>query len=397
MASNKILEPNTGHNPRTFGGSVHRLLATTAALATAGARRGWWKKARREVRAASEPAASVRGSFDFESESVQDAHDRVVAEDNIIGDTTEAVAHLRHSHRSDTGSGAPNGLATTACTGCRVNGARKADIEKPMTQVPSGREGFHLLGVPDSWSPTVPLAEETDYSPFELRTWRDAELQAIYDRVPRHESLESSEAFYDYYLPRMDDSVRLYRTSQYRSGICQRYEWSAGSRSLNAVQALCAATHPELRPNATPTGFPEKLHVPGQLQLTPGVPLVVWSPEKEHLKFTQTVAVVHTPSTLDASPGTTMPTADIFKSIARNAMGNLDAADPRDRVPFYKLDGLRKNMRDKGAHASEFEGSYSLAWTSGEGQGAGNVQPAAQTDDPYVRERQRILVYDIGA
>ncbi|KZV83634.1 hypothetical protein EXIGLDRAFT_777388 [Exidia glandulosa HHB12029] len=91
-----------------------------------------------------------------------------------------------------------------------------------------------------------------------------------------------------------------------------------------------------------------------------------------------------------------MPTADIFKRIAKNDMGNLDAADPRDWVPFYKLDGLHTNMRDKGAHASELQGSYLFAWTSGEGQGAGNVLPAAQMDDPYVRERQHILLYDIG-
>ncbi|KZV85795.1 hypothetical protein EXIGLDRAFT_775207 [Exidia glandulosa HHB12029] len=262
-----------------------------------------------------------------------------------------------------------------------------------MTQVPSGREGFHLLGVPEIWTPVLPRPEETDYGMEAIRNWSEEDFYKIYPREPVDSSLDRDDGLY---FPRMDESFETYRTNQYRSGICQRYRWCAGARELNATQALHSATHPALRPGATGGAFPERLHVPGQVQLTPGVPLVVWSEEKAHLQYSQTVAGVHTASTLNASPGTPRCAAEILKSIAQNAMGFKDAADARDRVPFYRLDGLRKNMRNKGSQASEFEGSYSLAWTAGEGQGSGNVQPAVQTDDPYVRSRQQMLVCDLG-
>lgn len=248
------------------------------------------------------------------------------------------------------------------------------------------------MGPGASWSPLKPDPTVDAMEWDEVRSWVHREYDSIFQPTPTDGILETADGLC---FPQIPASVELWKNRNYRSGVCMRYEWSSHRRNTQAIQALNSATHPALRPAATATGYPEVLHVPGQLQLTPSVPLVVYSREKAHLGYAQTVEVLHTPSSLLGMPGMPQDTILIIENLARNVLGNVDADDPRDRKPLYAC-GLATNMRDKGAHVHEFEGSYSLAFTSGEGQGAGHVQPAVQTDDEYVRARQKMLLYDVG-
>lgn len=263
-----------------------------------------------------------------------------------------------------------------------------------MSRVPSGVEGFHVMGLgnPGSWSPITP--DHTDLLEWDaVRHWSAAARAGVY--VPAPLASVPQPLLEGLHFPRMNAKVQLHITSQYRAGACMRYPWSSATRQLQAIEALSAATHPLLQPPPTPNGYPEVLCVPGQLQLTPSLPLVVWSEEKEHLAYQQTVAAVHTPQSILTIPGVPEDVPDIFLSLCKNVLGDPKAVHPADRKPFYEL-GWRRNLRDNGSHTIDFEGSYSLAATSSEGLGVGHVQPAAQRDERYMRVRQRQLIHDVG-
>lgn len=263
----------------------------------------------------------------------------------------------------------------------------------PLSRLPAGCEGFHVVGLgdPGSWSSLKP--ESNDKQDWDnVREWTPEMLASVYLPEPKNDTLFRNDGLYS---PRIPDAVELYQTTKYRAGACLRYPWSSDNRTLEAIQALNSATHPALCPPAQTNGFPEVLQVPGQLQLTPSVPLVVWSPEKEHLSYEQTIAAVHTCQSAKGIPGVPDDLDDICCSIAKNVLGNPAAEDERDRKPYYELD-LGTNMRHSGARTFKYEGSYSLAATTGEGQGPGMVQPAAQKRNEYVEGRQRVLLYDVG-
>lgn len=263
-----------------------------------------------------------------------------------------------------------------------------------MARVPSGVEGFHVMGLgnPGSWSPITP--DHTDLLEWDaVREWSAAARASAYRLTPLN--VVPQPLLEGLHFPRMNQNVEMHITSQYRAGACMRYPWSSATRQLHAIEALSAATHPLLQPQATANGYPEVLNVPGQLQLTPSLPLVVWSEEKKHLAYEQTVAAVHTPESILTVPGVPDDVQDIFLSLCKNVLGDPQAARGADRKPFYEL-GWRRNLRDNGSHTIDFEGSYSLAATSSEGLGVGHVQPAAQRDERYMRVRQRQLLFDVG-
>ncbi|EJD33917.1 hypothetical protein AURDEDRAFT_131436 [Auricularia subglabra TFB-10046 SS5] len=180
------------------------------------------------------------------------------------------------------------------------------------------------------------------------------------------------------FFPRASSDMELdCQAREYKTGVCLRYKWDASSRRAHAERALNCAKHAALEPPATEDGFPEVLRVPGQLQLTAGVPVSMWSPAAEgrNGRYEMTAAALHTPSSLGRIPG-------------------LDASRVSE-LPLYELK-YKHNQRDTGSHASDCEGSYSMAVTVGEGQGAGHVQPAQQSDDPYMQQRQQQLLCDSG-
>lgn len=248
------------------------------------------------------------------------------------------------------------------------------------------------LGNPGSWEAITP--DHHDILQWDaVREWAPSDRRRIY--LPTPADAAQQPHLNGLHFPCISDQVELLLTSNYRAGAIMRYPWSSATRQLQAIRALSAATHPRLQPDATPNGYPDVLSVPGQLQLTPSVPLVVWSEEKKHLSYEQTVAAVHTPQSILTVPGVPEHVSEIFLSLSKNMLGDPQAPSTLDRKPFYEL-GWRRNMRDNGAHTSDYEGSYSLATTSSEGQGVGHVQPAAQKDYEYMRGRQRQLVYDVG-
>ena len=76
----------------------------------------------------------------------------------------------------------------------------------------------------------------------------------------------------------------------------------------------------------------------------------------------------------------------INKSVSglhRDLLGDPDSVDPNWRPAIFDI-GLTPNLRDSGGHLLPGEGSFSLAVTSGEGEGVGQVQPASQ---PRLQQR----------
>ncbi|EJD36781.1 hypothetical protein AURDEDRAFT_129849 [Auricularia subglabra TFB-10046 SS5] len=298
--------------------------------------------------------------------------------------------------------GRPSRARFPECGKCEAEGTRRwsggltegAD-DGPLTMLPAGMEGFHVVGLghEGSWTPVMPVDDEMFWPPDRIAREMPETVFAVC------EDTSDAEAAEGLYFPEVARGIVLDKASrEYKTGVCYRYEWDACSREAHARRALNCAKHPALEPDATENGFPVVLRVPGQLQLTPGVPVSMSSrvAAGHGGEFKMTAAALHTPSSLERIPGLDgSRVRELVRSLARNVFGDPEAADERDRRPLYELN-YKHNQRDTGSHASEFEGSYSMAVTVGEGQGRGHVQPAQQSDDPYMQERQQRLVCDSG-
>ncbi|EJD36332.1 hypothetical protein AURDEDRAFT_130112 [Auricularia subglabra TFB-10046 SS5] len=284
--------------------------------------------------------------------------------------------------------------AATAAAGPRGLVFRHAGSVKLKGHA-GGLEGFHVVGLghEGSWTPVMPVDDEMFWPPDRIAREMPGTVFAVC------EDTSDAEAAQGLYFPQVARGIVLDRASrEYKTGICYRYEWDASSREAHARRALNCAKHLALEPEATENGFPAVLRVPGQLQLTPGVPVCMSSKVAggHGGEFKMTAAALHTPSSLERIPGMDgSRVRELVRSLARNVFGDPEAADERDRRPLYELN-YKHNQRDTGSHASDFEGSYSMAVTVGEGQGRGHVQPAQQSEDPYMQERQQRLLCDSG-
>lgn len=167
-------------------------------------------------------------------------------------------------------------------------------------------------------------------------------------------------------------------------------------------KVLRTAVHPAFTPKPGPQGYPMELNVPGQQQLASAVPVVVQHAHDENLFETQIGYIK--PSDIDAckylSPEGGLSQFELAKITLLKTFGDPKAEDEMAKKPFVEF-GWKKNTRDGGL-GGEYEGSFSIAGTTGEGQGRGVFQPAQQeTKLKELRDageaRRCELVMNLGA
>jgi hypothetical protein len=104
-----------------------------------------------------------------------------------------------------------------------------------------------------------------------------------------------------------------------------------------------------------------------------------------------TMACAHTlPSIREAYPDIADRVEDLAIRLRDSTFGTYDSEGLPLLKPIYSLQGLKRNDRSvdaKDLPSGSFDGSYNLASTKGEGEGAGCVMPAVQASTPEAAER----------
>lgn len=146
-----------------------------------------------------------------------------------------------------------------------------------LNGLPAGYEGFDVVGLgrDGAWTSCMTCASPLDYpNSYEVVQNPATRPNKIFARIP--EDLADVAPDHLHYPIALNNLV-LKDDAAYLSGVCYEYEWSGATRSLQKACALRTATHPGLQPDPGPEGYPMELHVPGQMQLTPGIPVRVKS------------------------------------------------------------------------------------------------------------------------
>ncbi|EJD38658.1 hypothetical protein AURDEDRAFT_172290 [Auricularia subglabra TFB-10046 SS5] len=270
----------------------------------------------------------------------------------------------------------------------------KAKFSERLSGLPSGPEQLPVAGVTNvrAW-PAIPLPEDEQRYPAEELT----------DPSPRLASFQTwpgaPEAPAGFTYPRAPTFTRCEATDEgceYLTGVYETFEFDASTVKEQRARVLRSATQPELVPPPGPDGYPTQYSVPGQRQMTPGVPVVAVDRDNPHKR--RMYATLHLPSTVSAvtkvkslCPNFT----ELVKDLIRVVFGDPDAEGDAAK-PMHTL-GYERNMRNTDPRSmKDGEGAFSMAATSGEGQGIGHVQPAKQTETPAARLRQMALTVSLA-
>lgn len=198
---------------------------------------------------------------------------------------------------------------------------------------------------------------------------------------------------------RCADKFDVCEGNEFLGGRYLRYKWSSDRREELRAQIMRTVEPAAFTPMADPAaGYSEELRVPGQIQATPGWPIVVQAAEPGMEEYQQVVVAVHDASTLEALfPGVRADMVDLGRAL----LGDPSSDNDDDRKPFYMFE-YDHNERDRQAYltrerSSRYEGSYSMGATVSEGTGLGCIQPAQQPDDPIARARQTRILRSWGS
>ncbi|KZV90366.1 hypothetical protein EXIGLDRAFT_694708 [Exidia glandulosa HHB12029] len=202
-------------------------------------------------------------------------------------------------------------------------------------------------------------------------------------------------------FPQVREVVR-HLSDEYMAGEYEEVKFDSRARQQYKDDALRAATHPAFRmklPLELVDGmpsYPEALHIPGQHQLSPGVPFVVRDSRDDTLFETQ--IGVTTPSIVNKYCWLKRPNSVTFWErsirILKLTFGDKVSEVESHRKALHEF-GFLHNSRDGGTGDAD-EGSFSLAATNSEGVGKGNVQPAQQIHTPDAEERRLNLLHELG-
>ncbi|EIN11645.1 hypothetical protein PUNSTDRAFT_42840 [Punctularia strigosozonata HHB-11173 SS5] len=111
--------------------------------------------------------------------------------------------------------------------------------------------------------------------------------------------------------------------------------------------------------------------------MSPGVPYA----QSRDGAFRETIGAVLTPENLVDVYGDTAITP-LIHQLQRLTFGDARHS-PDPRCAIYELPGFKQNLRSgKPSPEREYDGSYSIGSTLGEGEGMGDVKPALQTSTP---------------
>lgn len=225
-------------------------------------------------RASSEPPASVRGppfSFIGPARAQSEVLNIGAADSMSYRDALPASVEgsVIRPHRACAGvpTVRDEGILTpklnqacgrARCDKCISVGATVLNPDQPISRLPAGCEGFHVVGLgrPGAWTSVCP--ERTDGL-----EWPDIAASStrpplvVFEPVPFDPDIRPEDG---YHFPRLPDSVQLCSSTTYRTGLYYRYDWTSEKRSLHKLYALHAGMHPALQPPADPaTGFPAVL------------------------------------------------------------------------------------------------------------------------------------------
>ncbi|KAJ7607879.1 hypothetical protein FB45DRAFT_1039951 [Roridomyces roridus] len=157
----------------------------------------------------------------------------------------------------------------------------------------------------------------------------------------------------------------------------------------------------QLPPNITPTAFDKVSRrfisepIPGMVRMPLGIPMV------HHINgdpnMAVTVACAHSLKTLEMyDEGQEI--AELMPRLLELTWGVAETADAPGSPAIFELPGLQVNLRSEQLSSDRLnngEGSFNLASTHGEGEGAGHFGPAVQTNAPaeaeHIAEVLRIL------
>lgn len=210
--------------------------------------------------------------------------------------------------------------------------------------------------------------------------------------------LESTDAPAGLLYPRAAPIQRRPGGGRYLTGVYEEILYDPADRLEHKRRVLRTAVHPALMPEPGEQGYAQQLHVPGQHQLASGVPLVVRHAHDPTLFETQVGCI--TPKVLMSIPrfarrvGDRRTFREICVKLLKLAFGDHESEDPEARKPLSAFKWTR-NLRDGGS-GGPGEGSFSLAGTTGEGQGTGVFQPAQQVQTDAADERRLEILVTLG-
>ncbi|KZV84148.1 hypothetical protein EXIGLDRAFT_700725 [Exidia glandulosa HHB12029] len=316
-----------------------------------------------------------------------------------LAPTTIAVTHRAHH---DTQS------ASRPALPLRSNREMSKQPVRPLGKLVTGPNGHPVIGVghPGSWPPKRLPQAMREYSAAQRVD--PALVPESYDTTPFDGVHPEQEGMrYPQALP-----VERVACPELLVGVCDRMLFDSSKRSMYKDHVLRAATHPAFRPSVKADGtFPERIYVPGQRELTPGIPLRLVDSRRPHLSRTYahliTLETFRLFENIDQSEfAYKVPSYATFfnkAQLLRDALlGSSRNILPGESEPiacaekaFYEL-GWTPNIRDSGNHELGGEGSFSIAVTSGEGQGIGHVQPASQPFSAAIQQRRRLVNIRFG-
>jgi hypothetical protein len=140
-------------------------------------------------------------------------------------------------------------------------------------------------------------------------------------------------------------------------------------------------------PNIGPTGWDDHGNfiqepVPGMNQLIPGYPLVKFiNGDRKRLV---TEACLQTPQSLQRWPMVYAQFMELIKKLMPLIWGCAGSNSTSHITPLFEYVAVH-NGRSPGQAENSFDGSYNLAATSSEGQGAGLFMPGVQADSSEAR------------
>ncbi|KAJ6494114.1 hypothetical protein C8R47DRAFT_1070041 [Mycena vitilis] len=145
-------------------------------------------------------------------------------------------------------------------------------------------------------------------------------------------------------------------------------------------------------PNVVPRLYDSKIVVDpiaGMIQMPGSIPFV--QHVEGHPDEVVTMACAHTlPSIRQAYPNIADSVERLATELYNETFGCEATEDHPKMLPIYSIAGLKRNDRSvdaKDLPEGSFDGSYNLASTKGEGEGAGCVMPAVQASTPEAAER----------
>lgn len=150
-------------------------------------------------------------------------------------------------------------------------------------------------------------------------------------------------------------------------------------------------------PNVIPRLHESKIVVDpiaGMIQMPGSVPFVQYV--DGHPDEAVTMACAHTLDSIREAYPDIADTVEDLANKLRDATFGTDGSDGQPAMtPIYSIKGLKRNDRSvdaKDLPPGSFDGSYNLASTKGEGEGAGCVLPAVQASTPEAAERISLVL-----